>query len=93
MRDLGTAVGGQCPSGQNIGFAVLKELEHSTNVVLELLGKNRDILARKHIHEVRGFGRVAPNDFNLRFVFENARNLVAGEENRRTPIVPCHPFH
>jgi hypothetical protein len=71
----------------------LKILQHSTNIVFESLGESGDILVGEQVREIDWFGRITSKDFNLRFLFENTRNFVAGEENGRTPIVPCHPFH
>lgn len=91
--DLGSTVGGQGPRRENIRFAVLKVLQDTADIVLEPLRQRRNILVREHVDEISRLRRIAPNNFNSWFVFENARNFVAGEENRHTPIVPCHPFH
>ena len=61
--------------------------------MLESFGQSRNVLVREHIDKVCGFRRIAPQDLDLRFVFENAGNFVAGEEYRYPPVVTCHPFH
>jgi len=91
-KDFGTAVRRNRGGRQDIGLPVLKKLKHTTNIVLEPLGKFRNIVFGKQTHKIGGFGRITPQYVNRGFVLEDTRYLIACQKNRNASVFADHPF-
>jgi hypothetical protein len=70
----------------------LKGLKDATDIVLVSLGQLGNVVVGEQTLEVGRLGRIAPQEFKHGTGFEDARNLIAGENHWDSPLRRLNPL-
>jgi hypothetical protein len=70
----------------------LKGLKDASDVVLVSLGQFGNVVLGEQTLEVGWLGRIAPQEFKHGAGLEDARDLIAGENHRDSPLRGLNPL-
>jgi hypothetical protein len=77
---------------EHIRLAVLKGLKDASDVMLVSLGQFGNVVLGEQTLEVGWLGRIAPQEFKHGAGLEDARDLIAGENHRDSPLRGLNPL-